>query len=761
MKTLTVIFSFLLLLLLTLSATAAPPPPNGTVTNSLPFYNAIGGNISIYRSGDGIFNSKNSNSHVSASKPVTTKAFMPLVDDLNNDSIQDIVILDGTSIKVFDTDLLNLVGSSIVSLTTASPLYIFDIDGDGFDEIMVADLSSSNEKIFVYNFSISAGLQLQNTILYNSVTHAGSGEVSMACRSPNNCLFIYGHNDDDTVSQGFIRASFMNSTNVSNQATILTGSAAPTSAFCLSKYNSIQIDDFDDDGDKDYVFSAVEIDATVSGRMVNYRIATVNINSSNNPSVGTSISISTAANVNLDNSDSCSGGNYGRHFTNALSADTSANNGHELILGFNLDSKSFEMMSFDKNGNLIDTHPDFFSADGVLVSDIMLGDIFEGGTGNDYCAVGYLSTTTLGLPIGCETGCIDMLCSSDNSNTDDKEFRYFTNNQFNVTFDYGNLNTLAHLSQQSHDGATGLDDDPFEMMNSYGVFRVSATTQNGSFFVGTLDRIFNPQHIQGTALTFDIENNGKSDMLYLTSTNLFYIDDGFSNSPAQFSEQVINPCIDSVWKQNTTIQVSLTITDPDDDLVNSTATLYSGELNSQKQSYGFFSSGTVFLYNFVANRIGSYLLEYTASDSGNEQKTIITRPFTVASVGKSFGECETIISGAEEIAANKTSSESLTPSADNIVKKGIAEINSFLGIGLIAVWILIMIGFNIFMVVKSHDYFKNMASVYLFGIIGFVDFSWIVLGAIVGIISFWVILLFMIIGIATSVIFISRQFAGG
>ena len=175
---------------------------------------------------------------------------------------------------------------------------------------------------------------------------------------------------------------------------------------------------------------------------------------------------------------------------------------------------------------------------------------------------------------------LDLLCASEQTGQiiETDEFTFDSGPFYNISFGYGDpWIPITHAGQQST--ATTSGNNLNEIINSYGVFRLNFEGVNH------LDLIWENPISNGAVISVDYEEVGREDMFVLTDTNIWYINDGFTNLGSNISSYYTNPCLDSTWKINTSVEVRITSTDDEGDLVNSRAIFYQGESNEQDSGW--------------------------------------------------------------------------------------------------------------------------------------------------------------------------------
>lgn len=725
-------------------------------------YTQIGSNNSYFALGNGRFNEQFNAVYGSAntySALLSAGYGIPLVADLDGDGTNEIIAVDGSTLKVFHNKELTLVNS--YTIQTASPysnFVIFDINGDGKKELIY--VRNSAKQIDVLNYSSASGFENLTTMNFSAIVpNYNNGETMVQCGKINECVVVASDRIQANAGTSEIFAFGFNSTAISSTSTVLV-SGGVTQTFCLPHIKDIQYKDFNSVGGNDYIFSSV---LTKVGTDV-LHITYFNINSTLGANLIQDVSRN-LFNFGIAAPPLCSD-NYGKYISSPLVMDAVTGGQLETIIGYAVSTSEFNMRVYDSAGNSVDVHPLVFNADGEIISNPIKVNAFATNKAGltdkatDFCIMGQVNSANQ----------IDLLCGSQVSsvNSIDTVEYFFNYSNYNISQAYDTNNNVIHAVKES----TLLDDsnNPDEILTPYGImaFDYSTSSCPSQFVILNnycIKKIFTSPVDNAAMISVDAENNGLEDLLGLTTTNLYYIDDKFTNSAPTLTHYIINPCLDRTWQLNTTVSVSLTATDPDLNTVAYRIIGYEGDINEQDSGWSAnVSSGTTVTLTFKANEsIGVGILQLLTTDvnnfAGHQSTTDLT--FSVADSGAVFGDCTTDTTPTATTGTGiGTGNQSLTPSATNLVTTGLGEINSFFGIGLIAIWLIIMIIFDVFLISKGKEIFRGFEGRYIFAIISGLDLTWIVLGAIFGVIPFWLILLIIIIGIAVGVVFITNKFQG-
>ncbi len=724
-------------------------------------YSQIGRENTDYLTGTSIFNS-GIGVNFDTSLLVMAKPLQPpLVVDLDGDGRPEIIIADGSTIKIFQNKTLTAIDSfANAKLTGETSILTFDIDGDSEIEI-IAVTQGEQGNIMILNYSDSTLTNQTDFLIGGSYL---TGHTVFNCKATDDCLIAYSRKQDVLGGQGVYATPFT-STGVGTQILLKNESGGAVGLACFPRIKHMAVQDYDKDGTKEYIFSftAWETGSSTSHNMyieyINGDGSTANRELEINPVGGSGMfrcGVGSTFNEGASNV-SCSDVSQapGACFTSPLVTDIDGGGTLETVIGFMKDDNEFKMRSFTSGGSLIRTYPSTFDADGVIVSNVVKANVFDNSvSGQDFCVMGYQNPTNV----------IDLLCASELSTVFSilgfplaKSDEFFQNNSdpnFNLSRGYGDYNPMIHS------GFYAGGDTITEFATSYGIFQPIF-----NFFGGSeIDIIFSLPNEQGALIPVDAEGVGLMDLLYLTATNLFYYDDRFINSDGQITSFTINPCLDSTWKVNTTVAITITVDDVDSDNVGARAILYDGISNEQDSDWSVNNTaGTSFSFSFVANEtIGTADLVMRGRDVENpDSPDVITRTFSVGTNGLEFGDCVTSESfDLIPPVIVTTTTNPVDPNVeDNAITSSLDEMTGLFGLGRFLTWIVVMIVFALAILIFAAQS-KNFDLIIAAGIIVIVESLLIIMGIFLGYIPFGVIITVIVVAVAVIIVWLSNKFTG-
>ncbi len=766
-------------------------------------YNESGNFDNRYELGLGAFNSNLDPADVNAQTTtvlVTDGRKVPLISDLDGDGLTEVIILDGRNIEVYQNKTLSLVDSFTLDTATDerfSNILTFDINGDGLREIII--MAEEEEELHI--------LQLNNSVLTNITRSTGidfslwghtagtnAGEIVIKCSSTERCLALFSDNIRTGNSGGGVTNKLIGCYFNSSQEAIQgdgdklclnpIDSSSSLSVFCQPNIRHMTAIDYDEDNggasadpsEFEFIASNLEVEQSLAtDELLNIYWIDILPNSSvvlensiqntvpgsilGGATTGVSFSCDNSVGQNENNDGTGNPLFPGFYVTSPLVFDADPTSGFETVVGIGVDPDEFNILMFEKDGSFLDDFPEVADSEGIMISNVFKADIFDDST-QDFCVMGFN-----GDPTGGVDDSLSVTCGSKNdpngfglTNFETIEFRFDKQGLFNISQTYDNAGVLAHSGE--HDTSNDID----EVVSAYGILELDRTcTITGNC---DMDLIFqqpkgsnNPRIITTDAY----DRVGLEDMIVLTDVNLFYMDDGFTNQPATITNIFTNPCLDSVWKINSSVEVKITATDPENDLVSVRATLYSGDTNEQSREFINASSGTEVPFSFIANKtIGGGSLLFEAFDPVNNPNDIdsIDKAFSVAQTGVEFNDCTTSESFVTEAEAEEAIlNASLTVDAtENAVESGIDTLTGISGLAGTTIWLILMLAFSLFIWFEIAQ--TGMSGNSGLGVIAIVNALFIILGARLGILSTGLVVIIVLLAVVIVAVFLGKFLTG-
>jgi len=179
-------------------------------------YNQTGNSNGLYELGRGLFN-ENIASVTTYAKSFTNTKQTPLISDLDNDGIQEIIILADDSIAIMHNKELAINSTYDITSTSAprfSNMITYDIDGDGRKEIIIVEEQKSVAGYSTVNIIDYTG-NVKNQTTFNLPNNL-VGEVLIQCKGIDDCLaLVVDSFSSQTVNGAMdISAIFFNSSGI-------------------------------------------------------------------------------------------------------------------------------------------------------------------------------------------------------------------------------------------------------------------------------------------------------------------------------------------------------------------------------------------------------------------------------------------------------------------------------------------------------------------------------------------------------------------
>lgn len=759
----------------------------------------IGSNESQFSLGRGIFSQVDELGLSYYTAGLTDAKRIPLVADADGNGVSEIYVMDDDEVKVYEGIELDFKASFDYSSGTPRPSYpiLFDIDGDNDTEYIFADESRSPyPEIFILSYN---GTDLVNETSYQDADF-GIGDSIITCIDANKCLYVANeyYNSEDLPAVVDVIAVSFNSTDDIDKVTLFSDSSASDVLFCRPDVPYIS---HGVKNNVDYYYVSF-IDATVGGGNAGVYIAWVIVDDDNQLILDNSEYI--AETFSISGSGNCNDHKEIRSKASSPLANEGllSDVGYELVVAYQTSASEFRMMLYDNDGNFQDDFPETDDSNGILVSNVFMADVFPqvSTLGRTFCVVGWdfedeQQTLTCGSKF--KSGLAET-----------NEYVWSIPDGYNNSVNSDLANSVCHSGQQSNALTDSIDLDEF--LTTYGVFSVDDDSCSFSVLLGkylcSATREFQNGAGLSALISIDLEHIGNDDLLAMTDTALYLLDDGITNGAVDEVDVYFNPCpTDTIIKVNETMLITITGYDSnsdyglDNDLLEYNVTIYKDTTNEQKGTYGNITSGSPRTFTFPLNKtIASGIIEITVTDNVNDPYVIeqtfsvgldgieygdavCTNSYTDVEAGESCtidddcdsgysciggecvessGECEDDGDCPDGFVCVSQTDGTKECKSENLIKRSVNEFDGLLHIGSLSVWLLIMILMDIILVMEANKYFRGMDSRYLFAIITALDLIWIVLGVIATVLSYWIILLLILIGVIVGVVFAVHKFEG-
>lgn len=656
-----------------------------------------------YRGGTGFFNEDLDFSVTEDinSRPMNDVIDIPLVYDLDTDGMPEIIINDQGAIKLYNDYTLDIIDGYVLPTSTSwSNMGVYVLDEIPYINIYDGD----NDIMYFLSYN---GTNFYNVSSYHVTglnrDPSTPGDTMIRCGT-DNCLLLSSESDLSAASTTYSVDMVGYNLSGHGSASILTNPTIQHVA-CFPSIPSISYEDYDDDGTSEFIASYFITKTTGTGTEQLY-IVYITVNSAltalNEQTITETITLSPPTGASL----TCKTQGADKWFTSPLvyELDGFSSTGLETVVGMVKDSDEFIMRSYDKTGSQISRHPDLYDADGILISNVVLANVYSDTGVSDFCVMGYHESEIE----------IDILCSSlQTGGQDDREFVADVD-----ILDYISLNQVENIKRNSihaaqHSSDTYLGNNLDEIVTSYGIYEFDWETQYGISIPAryTFNQIFENPIINSSLLSNDMQGTGRDDLIAATDTNIWYLDDGYVNEQGYINDYIINPCIDAAWKVNTSVAIQITPVDDDGDTVSARVILYYGDSNAQDSGWSEnVSSGTTLAFtDFNVNKtVPLSKIRLMATDTENYliNPDIIDLNFGVGLDGVEFGDCTTAVSdlGEGEEEESYITTNSTYTVDDNELLYTIVDFANISGLPPILFIILIILGVDLIILLALHYY---------------------------------------------------------
>jgi len=633
-------------------------------------YTTTGGSVTplFHPLGSSIFPSSDEISYESRS--LSSPRHPPVVADTDRDGVNEIFQLETNNIAVYQGHTLTAIGAMTLPSSNYAPLVIHNMDSDDKLEIVLVEDVTRN--VTIINFSKISGFTSEAAFVLPPI-NAGitSGDLgSIGCQY-GTCGYVAEQTGGVSAFYGL---TVFNKTGYINMRALQNGTAV-LEAVCAPYIRAVV----------PYSDTTGTVFAFTGGDRSNVYLALGFLQ-------GTSLSLaSTSRAYAPGSSTTCSAADTGRRFTAPYVAELdAAKTGNEIVIGYNKDADEFKMGVWSTATLAqIDEYPSLSDADGVIISNVFQANAFPGTDGNDFCVMGYWNGGSSTVD-----SFADVLCASTTTSLSIDTYEFRTTPSLNITPTPRTWSHLTHgtdmvSSSHTYRGGTGTV-NPSEVVSGIGVFQFEysgALCEQLFNQICTLAVAYDPPFINASFIPVDVEQNGRNDLLVTSNTNIYYLDDGFSNDGCGDAGCLggaysIRPCLTEEWLTNTTVRTRFSLTDIDDDDVSMKTTLYADTPDAVSSDWSSnFSSGTEISQSLTANvsSVGG-ILRIQARDTG-KPSSIETLDFSIVGVGSNGvtnTECETTGSIEDAIAdANAFNETNEASNAARTITKAGSEYTGF------------------------------------------------------------------------------------
>ena len=649
----------------------------------------------------------------------------PLVADMDNDGVYEIIVLDGDSFVLYhDKELVQNNSYAVPGGNLQySNFIVFDIDADSYEELIFVNSDAADERLFILEFN-GTSFHNQTSIALNLLPNHDNGNFLIKCGDTNDCMMAYKQNVDAVAANELMIAPF-NSTFVGNASELTVSQASQN--HCFPKIPHMVYENYDGWGNA-YIFTTI----FGLGGTDTLSVHIVKVNDTNALSypINYESYSKTIGDVATPGSLHCETYDLGKYITSPMVMDISAGSPDEVIVGYSPEWNTFKITAFDNSGPEEELSsapwPFALNGEGEILGNVFKMDAFgEDSTGEDFCLTGFDNTDLK----------LYLLCANPTRSTVESKLYSIQYDSGDLSSEFNLFNTLSHSIE--HDGVD-------RVLTSFGMFGFEE-----GLIVGDLNLIWtNPLIVNSSLISADVEGFNLEDFIAVTDTNIWYFDDDYAFSGAEINLISIDPCTSATWKvsdafdDNITREVDIkyTVTDADGHNVMARSAIYEDTLYNQTDNWkGPTGSGANFHERYVINvTTTTGILRIYANDTSNPTEiAILERPFTVSTSGVEEGGC--VETTAEDNVTTEEEQELLDFQENNTIINTLDNMRETGGWDLpnTAIWLLLMViagGTIVYQGFKSdknpHMVFASVGTfltlLFILGIyLGFVDVIWL------------------------------------
>ena len=335
--------------------------------------------------------------------------------------------------------------------------------------------------------------------------------------------------------------------------------------------------------------------------------------------------------------------------------------GYEVVVAYMTSADDFTFNMLSNSLTSIDTYGVPIFDEGELVSNVIRMQGLD-DAGYEFCAMGYDLT-------GDELNFVCANAGSGEVNGLDVATPYdLTEASLTGNTPSDRISRVLVTPVQTSTTTTG-GVDLNEVLTPYGVFRLRYELISGDDLVYEFQ--LEGDTADGSAVWYDVEDVGYSDILYLTEDGLYYLDDGFVNSQTVINSYTINT--GNPVCQDVTVKITMEVSDVNDDdvyacwinetYVNQTV---KSSINNQTGS-----GETTFNFYYDADEVGTFQLHLYCDDGEHttiEEETYDIQVSNNTAICNEYGEdpVTTTLTVDEDEAADEAFESSITSAIDDL-----------------------------------------------------------------------------------------------
>lgn len=733
---------------------------------------------------------------VIGNKGLSSGSQVPVIDDLDNNGVKEIIVLDSGTIKVYQGKSLVLVDTYIIkgSHNDISNIVIEDIDLVGNKEIIFFNTLEEELTVLNYtdgNIDLYGNYTVSDLILTASRFYPSS---MLSCRNPDvnpgiytevDCLVVYEAQGTVATGGGYNNFFGFDKNGLSDYNNTLYPYVNDLIE-CIPATKIMPIADLVDsngdpiqDGKFEFILAEYVLTDAAGGtynKKEGFAISLIEYTSGSKPKVVKRIEYpisdwrTPAFNWRCDNTTR----NY---ISSPLVWNWDGAGISEIGVGGLNGLQTFKIWVFDSAGNMKDDYPEITSADGTILSNAVKMSAFQDSDDDDICVMGY----------DYADGQIDLLCGTEDTQDGLWEHVEFHMNTTTAGWDLApatsnsqHPSSFIHASQQIQEETvwSGFTQNFKEIVTGYGVLKLLNKHIEGADSVSCSTPFINNCHLTSVwvssyenSIIYPIEFediDSKADLIVKQYNALRYIDDGYSKSSCDeyscLTEYTINPCIDATWQINTSLEVTVQTADIDGDLVSVNVILYEGSTNEHETGWSANVSSTTILTftELLINKTisnGNLIIQIRDVDTPLDFEEI-ELSFSVSAQGVEFGGCITTFTAIPLVEDNGISTTG-TQIGNNSAETIMADFQAWTGLGTELLLIFVMIVVSIVLLVTTaQNRMLAEHTLIVVGIIAFIDILILFFGTILGWISAAYLITISVLGLIALGLGVYRSISG-
>lgn len=673
-------------------------------------------------------------------KGITLPSGTPILCDIDGDTISDIIIKSNNVIVIYQGESLTYLGGKAYASANSSISNIVcqDIDSSGENNIIFYDNGEHSIKGFHYN-----GTEIVWTFNHSAVDNISNSNPTAQLHSMLGCDGSYCLVGIDQIASPVFDTQKWDFLSFDVNSIIERYDPGTSDVWnaCSPSVLSVPVIDSDRDGIKEYHFGGYYSDPT-GGQGDGFWIRTLSINSSGSITPEHYVTYGDEHGMfdEFTTTDAweCGLGTVKNFLASPVTvADINLvpSDGYELIMAVVTDSGNEEYHIYTINPitfNVIDHYPNTYTPNAVRVSNVFIANIFGDTDTVDFCAMGIDSS-----------GIVDVTCGSPLTGSYLADsIIYHMQGTYYLPQSSQLYSLMAHSVNSEIDAAS-------EVLTTFGILdfnSVTTTCQLTNLCQGTYD--FHNIKGEAASLSVDAGNVGYDDMILLTNTTLWYIDDERSNFNCKeqscLTRIKICPPEGSSWKQNTTVEFIINTSEIDGNNVFFNISLYYGRTYQVNSSNRNVSANTITSEYFTVVNLTNYDLWHIEVWESNEPDEVFaySGSFSVSNIGAEYGDGCSVITFDPIIDADD---DGVTDDDDgDAITNTIETFTQSSGLPKSIIWLGIMIIVALTIIIPVANQGQPMLAVL---ITAFIEFILLIVGTILGYLPIAYLISLIVIGI--------------